>query len=104
MLYQEAAFLLSYISIIRMLEINHKPNTLIGSFMDSGVISVKLDKINSVGVVGTGVSINTIGDEDYTFMNYSSATRKELSDKIQEILDNKMEKAANESVTIAQQK
>lgn len=81
-----------------------KPNTLIGTFMEAGVTSVKLDKVNSVGVVGSGVSINTIGDEDYTFFNYSPDTRGKLAQKIQDILENNKFSNVKNNTTVIQQK
>ena len=63
-----------------------KPNSIIGSFMSSGVKSVKMDKVNSIGVFGMTVRIDTIGDEDVVLGSYSPEIRSKLSAEIQRIV------------------
>lgn len=64
-----------------------RPNSMIGSFMSSGVKSVKLDKINSVGVFGMTVRLDTIGDDDVSLGSYAPEIRTRLSNVIQQILN-----------------
>lgn len=64
-----------------------KPNSLIGGLMDAEVKSIKLDKINSIGVFGMCVRLDTIGDEDIVVGSYSSEIRSKLSIKIQQVVD-----------------
>lgn len=71
----------------KRLLVSGKPNSLIGSFMEAGVRSIKLDKVNSVGTNGMSVRIDTIGDEDCMFANYKPEVRKALSDAIQDIIE-----------------
>ncbi len=81
---------LQYIAVAitdRRMLVSGKPNSLIGSFMDAGVRSIKLDKVNSIGTNGMTVRVDTIGDEDCSFANYSPEVRKALSEKIQDIID-----------------
>ena len=81
-----------------------KPNSLIGSFMSSGVKSIKLDKINSVGVFGMTVRLDTIGDEDVVIGSYSPEIRTKLSSEIQKIVnDYQSKKEAQSATTFVQQ-
>lgn len=64
-----------------------KPNSLIGSFMSAGVKSINLDKVNSVGVFGMMVRVDTIGDEDCAFGSYAVEVRERLSLEIQKVLN-----------------
>ena len=64
-----------------------KPNSLMGMFMEPGLRSVKLDKVNSVGVYGMSVRIDTLGDEDCMFANYKPEIRDTISKNIQSILN-----------------
>lgn len=81
-----------------------KPNSLVGSFMSSGVKSIKLDKINSVGVFGMTVRLDTIGDEDVVIGSYSPEIRTKLSSEIQKIVnDYQSKKEAQSATTFVQQ-
>ena len=81
-----------------------KPNSLVGSFMSSGVKSIKLDKINSVGVFGMTVRLDTIGDEDVVIGSYSPDIRTKLSSEIQKIVnDYQSKKEAQSATTFVQQ-
>ena len=64
-----------------------KPNSLVGSLMQAGVKSIRLDKVNSVGVFANRVQVNTIGDEDVSFSPYSADVRTKLAQKIQSFID-----------------
>ena len=64
-----------------------KPNSIIGSMMQAGVKSIKLDKVNSVGVFANRVQVNTIGDEDISFSPYAADIRTKLAQKIQSFID-----------------
>lgn len=88
----------------KRLLVSGKPNSLVGSLMDAGVRSIKLDKVNSIGTNGMTVRIDTIGDEDCMFANYSPEVRKSLSDKIQEIIDKYHSSNTQVSQTIIQHK
>ena len=63
-----------------------KPNSLVGTFMSAGVKSIKIDKVNSVGVFGMNVRLDTIGDEDIALGSYSPEIRSKLSAEIQKIV------------------
>ena len=65
-----------------------RPNSVIGSFMASGVKSIKLDKFNSIGAFGMNIRLDSIGDEDVVFGSYSAEVREKLSNDIQIIIDN----------------
>ncbi len=89
----------------KRLLVSGKPNSVFGTFMDAGVRSIKLDKVNSVGTNGLTVRIDTIGDEDCMFANYSPEVRAALSKEIQSIIDKYHEnKATPASQTIINQK
>lgn len=81
-----------------------KPNNLIGSFMSAGVKSIKLDKVNSIGVFGMTVHMDTIGDEDIVIGSYSPEIRKNLSTEIQKIVaEHQNAKESKHAATIVQQ-
>lgn len=72
--------------------------------MSSGVKSIKLDKINSVGVFGMTVRLDTIGDEDVVIGSYSPEIRTKLSSEIQKIVnDYQSKKEAQSATTFVQQ-
>lgn len=54
--------------------------------MSAGVKSIKIDKVNSVGVFGMNVRLDTIGDEDIALGSYSPEIRSKLSAEIQKIV------------------
>lgn len=85
----------------RML-VSGKPGGLVGAFMKAGVRSIKLDKVNSIGTNGMTVRIDTIGDEDCSFANYSPEVRAALSSKIQEIIDTYYAKSSTPTQIIQQ--
>lgn len=64
-----------------------KPNSIVGYLMSAGVKSIKLDKVNSIGVFGMTVRLDTIGDEDVSLGSYSPDIRARLSAEIQKIVE-----------------
>lgn len=64
-----------------------KPNSVVGSFMSAGVKSIKIDRVNSIGVFGMTVRLDTIGDEDISLGSYSPEIRTKLSGEIQALID-----------------
>lgn len=64
-----------------------KPNSLVGGLMQAGVKSIKMDRVNSVGVFANRVQINTNGDEDISFSPYSPEVRSKLAQRIQSFID-----------------
>ena len=64
-----------------------RPNSLIGSFMEAGVKSIKIDKVNSIGVFGMNVRLDTLGDEDIALGSYAPEIRTKLSAESQKIVD-----------------
>lgn len=81
-----------------------KPNSLIGTFMSAGAKSIKLDKVNSIGVFGMNIRLDTIGDEDVVLGSYSPEIRQKLSAEIQKIVNQyQSEKASQSNATVIQQ-
>ena len=77
-----------------------KPKIIFGSMMQAGVKSIKLDKVNSVGVFAHRVQVNTIGDEDISFSTYSSDIGTKLAQKIQSFIDDYQTAAAPKVQTV----